>query len=65
MALTRQPKNNLAQWGVTTDDGEYVGVENGGLIATSAIVGTLRFSDGSKMTTAGSGLPSAIDSGTY
>jgi len=63
---TRQPVNELAQWGVVTDDGEYVGVQSGGFYATRAFVGTVVFADGSTQKTAGGGsLPTEIDAGTF
>lgn len=59
----RQPKNVLAPWGVVTNDGNYVGAEDGGLIATRATIGEIIFADGSSMKTAG--VPSDIDAGTF
>lgn len=63
--INKQPVNNLAPWGVSTDDGEYVGVQTGGLYATRATVDTLVFGDGSIMQSAGVGLPNPIDAGTF
>lgn len=64
MAL-RQPKNILPPWGVTTQEGGYVGIDEIGLAADVVTVEELRFEDGSKMATAGAGLPAVIDEGTF
>ncbi len=63
--VNTQPVNLLAPWGVETNDGEYVGVQQGGLYATRATIDELIFEDGSRMITAGSGLPADIDCGTF
>ena len=61
----RQPVNELAPWGVLLDDGNYVGVQDGGLIASQAFLGRLVFADGSSQTTATSGGFSNPDMGTF
>jgi hypothetical protein len=61
----RQPINNLAPFRVTTDSGAQIFIDDQGLNVDSVTVTTLRFGDGSKMITAGAGLPSTIDSGTF
>lgn len=60
-----QPINRLSPWGVTTETGEYVGVEDGGLVATAATIARLMFGDGSVMVSASSGLPAVIDAGSF
>jgi hypothetical protein len=61
----KQPKNILAPWGVNTDNGGYVGIDDDGLLVSTIKVGLVKFPDGSTMVTAGSGLPSTIDSGQF
>ncbi len=60
-----QPVNILSPWGVVTDD-KYVGIdENGDFLAEMIVVDRIQFGDGSTMSSAGSGLPSVIDIGTF
>lgn len=61
----RQPLNNLAPWVVYTENGYSVQINSNGLAADNLTVGMVTFSDGSALTSAGSGLPSVIDAGTY
>jgi hypothetical protein len=63
--MSRQPVNELAPWGVETRTGEYVGVTDGGLIATTAVIGKVVFQDGTVMKSAGVSVPNPIDSGTF
>jgi hypothetical protein len=61
--INRQPVNTLPQWSVTTDDGQYVGVQDGGLIASRAILGEIQFEDGTTQTTAPSSATLQIQNG--
>ena len=63
--MTKQPLNNLSQWSVSTDDGEYVGVQSGGLYATTAWIGKVVFPDGSSLRTSTGMSLSIVDGGTY
>lgn len=60
-----QPLNALAPFKVDYNDVRCMQVDDTGLNADTLYTKTLKFADGSIMTTAGAGLPANIDSGTF
>lgn len=60
-----QPLNVLAPFLVPGPNGSYTEISSSGLYSSQVTVDNLIFADGSSMKTAGSGLPSDIDLGTF
>lgn len=66
--MSRQPINVLAPWGVTTENGNYVGINGDGLYADVVHVGKIKFADGSSLESGNeiiAVLPNPIDSGNF
>lgn len=62
--MAKQPLNTLAPFQIVYN-GSYIVIDENGIDANAVSTDVLKFSDGSVMTSAGAGLPAAIDSGTF